>query len=301
MQETFASIWRSAAQLQARARAGRAVALRGRAQRDRRPRRAPAASRRSRPPTSASDEPGPAERAEAAGSSWRVHRALEELPEREREVLELAYWSGLSQSEIAEFLDIPLGTVKTRTRSALARLAGRAGGEELVSGARLPTTSSAATCPRRSASACAASTTCSCRRARRPSCRPALESRPVGRAAERARRPSAAAGARRARCSPPRSPRRPSAAATSLGHPERRELPSRTRVPMHGTRAAPQATAALELGDADGERQRPDPHGRPRPARPPERGLLRALAHARQPRDRLVRHLPRPRRRTEVS
>jgi RNA polymerase sigma-70 factor (ECF subfamily) len=52
-----------------------------------------------------------------------VHRALEELNEREREVISLAYWSGLSQSEVAEFLDIPLGTVKTRTRATLARLA----------------------------------------------------------------------------------------------------------------------------------------------------------------------------------
>ena len=52
-----------------------------------------------------------------------MHRALEVLPEHEKPMIELAYWGGLSQSEIAEFLQIPLGTVKTRTRSALARLA----------------------------------------------------------------------------------------------------------------------------------------------------------------------------------
>ena len=46
-----------------------------------------------------------------------------ELPERSREVIELAYYQGLSQSEIAERIDVPLGTVKTRTRSALAQLA----------------------------------------------------------------------------------------------------------------------------------------------------------------------------------
>jgi len=66
---------------------------------------------------------GPDAQAEASWLSWRVHRAIEELSEHERPVIELAYWGGLSQSEVAEFLQIPLGTVKTRTRSALARLA----------------------------------------------------------------------------------------------------------------------------------------------------------------------------------
>ena len=83
------------------------------------------------PPDVMSDEAGPADRAESSYVSWRVHRALEGLPDREREVLELAYWSGLSQSEVASFLDIPLGTVKTRTRSALAHLADVLEGELL--------------------------------------------------------------------------------------------------------------------------------------------------------------------------
>jgi RNA polymerase sigma-70 factor (ECF subfamily) len=73
-------------------------------------------------PDQAATEDGPAELAERTWLAWRVHAAVEHLPERERIVLELAYWSGLSQSEIASYLDVPLGTVKTRTRAGLARL-----------------------------------------------------------------------------------------------------------------------------------------------------------------------------------
>ena len=74
-------------------------------------------------PDRADEGAGPAEQAEASWLTWRVHRALEELPEHERPVIELAYWGGLSQREVAEFLQVPLGTVKTRTRSALTHLA----------------------------------------------------------------------------------------------------------------------------------------------------------------------------------
>jgi len=122
VQETFASIWRAARSYRPErgpgapwlyAVARNAITDRGRARYE-----APAEI-----PDSPSPDAGPAERAESGWTAWRVHRALEELNTNERSVIELAYWSGLSQSEIAEFLNIPLGTVKTRAGAALARLA----------------------------------------------------------------------------------------------------------------------------------------------------------------------------------
>jgi RNA polymerase sigma-70 factor (ECF subfamily) len=128
-QETFASIWRSASRFDpSRGEATSwlyTVARNAIVDGLRRRRELPV----DEAPEIAAPEPGPDDAVEQGWVSWRVHRALEVLPEQERSLVELAYWGGLSQSEIAEYLSIPLGTVKTRTRSALRRLADELDGE----------------------------------------------------------------------------------------------------------------------------------------------------------------------------
>jgi RNA polymerase sigma-70 factor (ECF subfamily) len=62
-----------------------------------------------------------------AGRRWVqavIRTMVAELPEAERSVVLLAYATGLSQSEIADHLGAPIGTVKSRTRRAFARLRG---------------------------------------------------------------------------------------------------------------------------------------------------------------------------------
>lgn len=70
----------------------------------------------------AAQPPGPEESADAAGLRDTIRAALSVMPDQERTVILLAYQEELSQTEIADRLAWPLGTVKTRTRRALLRL-----------------------------------------------------------------------------------------------------------------------------------------------------------------------------------
>jgi RNA polymerase sigma-70 factor, ECF subfamily len=65
---------------------------------------------------------GPQELVDESWLSWRVSRALEVLDASHREVIDLAYFGGLSQREISERTGVPLGTVKTRTARAYKSL-----------------------------------------------------------------------------------------------------------------------------------------------------------------------------------
>jgi RNA polymerase sigma factor (sigma-70 family) len=126
VQEGFLAVWRSAATFRAdQARAStwivtlvhrRAVDLVRREER-----------RRAEPlDLDRQDAPDPAGSAE--DEAWlgfereRVQLLLEQLPDAQRETLELAYYGGFSQSELAERLGVPLGTIKSRMFAGLARL-----------------------------------------------------------------------------------------------------------------------------------------------------------------------------------
>lgn len=127
VQEAFTSIWRSAATYDPRqglvrtwllriVRYRSIDILRAAHAEDRRVEAAHHDERGGAPAESASD--GAIRREERD----RVREALALLPGEQREVVELAYYGGLSQAEIAERLELPVGTVKSRARLALEKL-----------------------------------------------------------------------------------------------------------------------------------------------------------------------------------
>ena len=69
-----------------------------------------------------SPNPDPSQDMEGSELREHVRAALRELPAEQREVLELGYFNGMSQTEIADATGQPLGTIKTRMRLAMQKL-----------------------------------------------------------------------------------------------------------------------------------------------------------------------------------
>lgn len=79
-------------------------------------------------PVNAEPDDGPYEAVELSEQGRRLHQALEVLTTDERQAIETAYFSELTHVEVAQRLNEPLGTVKTRIRSGLAKLRQALGG-----------------------------------------------------------------------------------------------------------------------------------------------------------------------------
>jgi RNA polymerase sigma-70 factor (ECF subfamily) len=73
-------------------------------------------------PNAGSGENDPQESTELSLQRERIQSALAQLPEEQKQALELAYFNGYTQRQIAERLNQPLGTVKTRLRLAMQKL-----------------------------------------------------------------------------------------------------------------------------------------------------------------------------------
>jgi RNA polymerase sigma-70 factor (ECF subfamily) len=125
LQEVFLQIWKRAADFDPRR--GRALPWLATVARNRGLDRLSTLQSRQRlaaeapaPPTEESREPG--DDASSAEGARHLREALAQIPEAHRRVLVLAYFEGLSQSEIAERLGTPLGTVKSHARLGLTKL-----------------------------------------------------------------------------------------------------------------------------------------------------------------------------------
>jgi RNA polymerase sigma factor (sigma-70 family) len=84
----------------------------------------------------ASDVPDVAEAVLRSDTSGKVRTALEVLPEAQRRALDLAYFHGYTYRQVADVLNIPEGTAKSRLRLALARIAEVLGSETSVQSER---------------------------------------------------------------------------------------------------------------------------------------------------------------------
>ncbi len=126
VQDTFVKLWRSAARYDpARGKLETWVLLVARSLAIDSLRRRVLESRvleRSAPPREISDEPSPDQVAETADLTERARRAMGKLTAGQRAALELAYFGGKTSAEVAELEGIPLGTAKTRIRTALLKL-----------------------------------------------------------------------------------------------------------------------------------------------------------------------------------
>lgn len=126
LQEIFLEIWQSAAQFAPNKGQGRAwvmtIAHRRAVDRVRSAQSSADRDERAGLRELRSEPAGVDEQVELRIESRRVSRALETLPEPQREALTLAYFGGYSQSEISAMTGTALGTIKTRMRDGLSRL-----------------------------------------------------------------------------------------------------------------------------------------------------------------------------------
>ncbi|MEP7324422.1 MAG: sigma-70 family RNA polymerase sigma factor [Gemmatimonadota bacterium] len=130
--ETFAQVWREATRFDTERGSvpawltmmARSRALDQVRSRDRRERLATSAAREddSRAPAMGTWGKDPTREAEQNERKRKVVDAMAALSQPQREAIELAYYEGLSQSEIAERLKEPLGTIKTRVRLGMMKL-----------------------------------------------------------------------------------------------------------------------------------------------------------------------------------
>ncbi len=131
VQEVFMSAWRGAASY--KAEKGAVATWLGRIARNRAidarrsMKAAPAAALEGWDPAEEAEDtrsPGPPEEASRAQRIEEVRRAVAGLPEPQRLALSLAFFKGMSHTEIAAALSLPLGTVKSRIRDAMLGLRG---------------------------------------------------------------------------------------------------------------------------------------------------------------------------------